>query len=98
MYSHRKNFALLTVGTVLFAGAAHAQAPTPTPDPSAAGGATITNTEETVTTVSPDAIGVDTGEGVSGEALPNTGGAPLVMALGGVLLAGGSLLLRRKLV
>ena len=97
MKSIRKNLAALSLGTVLLAGAAHAQAPGATTDPAAAGGATVTNTTETVTTTSPDSIAVDTGEAVGGTALPNTGGAPLVMVLAGCVIAGGSLLLRRKL-
>jgi LPXTG-motif cell wall-anchored protein len=99
MTAIRNPFTILTVGTVLLSGIAHAQAPAADAAGAAPGPGTVTNetTTETVTTTSPDAIGVDAGT-ATGEPLPNTGGAPLVMALGGIILAGGSLLLRRKLV
>jgi len=79
-------------------GTARAQAPA---DGATSG--TVSNASaagENVVTAAPEdsgVIGVDATEPTGAEPLPNTGGAPLVMLLGGIALAGGSLLLRRKL-
>lgn len=108
MKTTRNSFALLTLGTALLVSAAQAQAPggppaagAPAGAPGAAGAAgsatTVTNDQTTVTTTE-DTFGGEAGTELTAEPLPDTGGAPLAMAIGGAIIAAGSLLLRRKLV
>ena len=107
--TRRTQFAsLLAVGSALLvSGIAQAQPPAGAPggppagDP-AAGGApggtadtgAVTNDTTTVTVTETDTAAVGADETTT---MPNTGGAPLLMALAGSLTAGSALLLRRKL-
>ena len=109
--TRRTQFAsLLAVGSALLvSGIAQAQPPggpggPPAGDP-AAGGApgapggtadtgAVTNDTTTVTVTETDTAAVGANETTT---MPNTGGAPLLMALAGSLTAGSALLLRRKL-
>jgi LPXTG-motif cell wall-anchored protein len=95
-----------TAGALLVGGVAHAQPPSGPPPgfvpPSgptsgAPGGTTdagaISNTTTTTTVTATDSAFVD-----DTATLPDTGGAPLLMALAGTMVAGGAFFLRRKLV
>ena len=96
MKTTRNSLLTLALGATVLAGTANAQAPAD----ATAGAGTITNQTTTDTTVATTAAtdGVETGEPTdAGDALPDTGGQPWLFALGGIALAGGSLMLRRKL-
>lgn len=64
----------------------------------AAGAETITNTDSISSTTFVDPIGGEASVGDdSTSSLPNTGGEPLVMVLGGLALAASAFAVRRKL-
>lgn len=90
----RNLIALMAVAVTLMGGIARAQAPAA--DATTVTNANTTTTTEAVTTTSPDAA-IGGASDANAAPLPNTGGEPLLMVLGGIVLAGGSLLLRRKL-
>ena len=97
--------ALLSLGSaVLMGGVANAQAPgTPGapggPGAPAGDAGTVSNqtTTETVTTSAPVITDIEETTTTTSTTLPDTGGEPILFALGGLVLVGGSLLMRRKL-
>lgn len=96
MKSVRNGIAILSLSTALLAAAAHAQAPAAGAADSVTNAGTPTAAAgEAVNTTPPEAAPVDA-VGTEAAPLANTGGSPLLMVLGGIVIAGGSLLLRRK--
>jgi LPXTG-motif cell wall-anchored protein len=101
----KKSLAALALAGALMTGSvAYAQDPAaPAADPAAAAPApdgTVTNQTTTDTTIVQETAPIgafeETTVSTTTEVLPDTGGEPVLFALGGLLLAGGSLLLRRK--
>ena len=87
----KKLTGLFTVGSaLLIAGIAHAQPGAPTSLPPAT---TVTTEITTATGAEPSSIALDAPTGT----MPTTGGAPIAMALSGILAAGGAFFARRKL-
>lgn len=99
---------LLALGTVLLCSSvALAQTASPSPTGSGSSGSSSSGSETTTTTTTtiqapiepPMGTGIvsDTAMAtIEGETLPATGGAPLLMALTGALVAGGALLGLKK--
>lgn len=84
----KKLFGLFAVGSALFlGGVAQAQPIATTPG--------VTVTTETTTGAVPGAMAFDAPAETG--TMPTTGGAPIVMALSGILAAGGAFFARRKL-
>ncbi len=96
-------FTLLSLSSaLLLSGVAHAQAPTTpgatTPGVPAPG--TVTNqtvTSESTTVVPGTEMTSETTMMEDAAPLENTGGEPLLFAIGGALLAGSALVMRRRL-
>lgn len=85
----KKLLGLFAVGSTLFLGAV-AQAQPATPP---AGGVTVVTETTTGGMEQPASMMVDAPTGT----MPATGGAPIAMALSGILMAGGAFFARRKL-
>ncbi|HEX8551002.1 MAG TPA: LPXTG cell wall anchor domain-containing protein [Abditibacteriaceae bacterium] len=99
----RNSLLTLALGATLLSGIANAQAPgtpgAPGDAAAPAGAGAVTNSTTTETTVTTDP-GADVAVGepmAAGEALPDTGGEPWLMAFAGIAIAGGALVMRRKL-
>ena len=84
----KKLLGLFAVGSALFLGGiAQAQPVATTPG--------VTVTTETTTGAMPGAMSLDAPAETG--TMPATGGAPIAMALSGILIAGGAFFARRKL-
>ena len=82
----KKILGIFAVASAMFvSGAAHAQAPGMAP------GTTVETTTITEDVGDTSSIGAPSGT------MPTTGGAPIAMALSGILTAAGGLLIRRKM-